>query len=82
MLESSVERFALLDSLRAYATAAPDRMVSFFNFLVTSRFRDDLRYSAWLIEKRDELLDTLVARLSSDAEASKPPQTDGVQSSS
>jgi hypothetical protein len=67
MLETSTERFSLLECLREYAAASPDRMTSFYNFLVTSRFRDHLRYSAWLISKRDHMLDGLITRLFPDA---------------
>jgi hypothetical protein len=55
MLETSIENFSLLECLQAYAAEVPDRLVSFYNFLVTSRFKSRLRSNDWLIKKRDEL---------------------------
>jgi hypothetical protein len=67
MLETSIEYFALLDCLEDYAAASPDRLTSFYNFLLGSRFREKLRYSRSLLSKRDQMLDAMIARLFPDA---------------
>lgn len=66
LLETSSERFSVLTCLQDYVTASPDRMMSFYNFLVTSRYRERLRYSKWLGDKCDELLARVSEHLSAE----------------
>jgi hypothetical protein len=63
MLETSSEHLSVVECLKEYVIAVPDRMTSFRNFLLTSRFRPSLRYSAALRAKRDQLLEHCIARL-------------------
>lgn len=62
-LETSSSKFALLDCLRDYASACPDRLTSLHNFLAASSYRAHLRYNAWLAERATELLDRTMRRL-------------------
>lgn len=63
MLETSSEHFSILECLQEYSARAPDRLLSFRDFLLTSRFRELLRYSASLGSRRDELLEEMIRRL-------------------
>jgi len=50
ILERSVEHFSLVDLLREYSKASPDRMMSLHNFLAFSDFRKKLFASGSLAE--------------------------------
>lgn len=50
ILERSVEHFGLIDLLRDYSKASPDRMLSLYNFLATSEYRKKLFASGSLAE--------------------------------
>jgi len=62
-LETSSDKFALLDCLRDYARACPDRLTSLHNFVASSSYRAHLRHNAWLAERATELLDRTMKRL-------------------
>lgn len=62
-LETSSNKFAIIDCLREYAAACPDRMVSVHNFLAASRFRPLLRHNAWLAERFTEILNRSMKRI-------------------
>jgi hypothetical protein len=63
LVENSLERISFADCLRDYDRQCPDRLTSFRDFLLTSRYRDLLSYSSRLRHVRDSLLDEAVENL-------------------
>lgn len=72
LIEGFLERFSFGECLREYDRSCPDRMVSFRDFLLMSRYRENLRYSARLREVRDRLLDEAVSALLPEARDDDP----------
>jgi hypothetical protein len=62
-LESSVGQFTLAELFRDYDDAAPDRMISFERFLISSKYRALIKPSGALMAHADAQMETVVQTL-------------------
>ncbi len=63
LVAGSLGAFSFGDCLRDYDTTCPDRLTSFRDFLLTSKYQPKLRYGLQLTQERDRLVDRAVASL-------------------
>ena len=63
-LESSVEKFCLVDLLNDYSAASPDRLMSLEWYIAKSKYDRMLRSSASLAETAVQVLETAIAMAS------------------